>query len=182
MNKKTKAWLISASVLTALGLIIFAAVMTVCDWDFAKLGTVTYVTETYKADGDFEKISVNAETSDIEFIPADDGKCTVECFESEKVKHSVSVKDGTLVIETTDTRKWYEHICISFVKPKVSVYLPKSEYASLSVETDTGNITVPRDFSFENIGISGDTSDVDCRAAAAEERSDIGDEQRREPS
>ena len=57
MNKKTKAWLISASVLTALGLIIFAAVMTVCDWDFAKLGTVTYVTETYKADGDFEKIS-----------------------------------------------------------------------------------------------------------------------------
>ena len=168
MNKKTKAWLISASVLTALGLIIFAAVMTVCDWDFAKLGTVTYVTETYKADGDFEKISVNAETSDIEFIPADDGKCTVECFESEKVKHSVSVKDGTLVIETTDTRKWYEHICISFVQPKVSVYLPKSEYASLSVETDTGNITVPRDFSFENIGISGDTSDVDCRAAAAD--------------
>ena len=167
MNKKTKAWLISASVLVALGLIIFAAVMTVCDWDFAKLGTVTYVTDTYKADSDFDKISVNAATSDIEFIPADDGDCTVVCFESEKVKHSVSVKDGTLVIETTDIRKWYDHICISFVKPKVSVYLPKSEYASLSVETDTGNITVPRDFSFESIGISGDTSDVDCRAFAS---------------
>ena len=166
MNKKTKAWLISASVLVALGLTVFAEVMAFCDWDFAKLGTVTYVTETYKADGGFDKISVGTETADIEFLPADDGNCTVVCSESENIKHSVSVKNGTLVIETADTRKWYEYICISFVKPKVSVYLPDSEYASLSVETDTGDIAVAREFSFESIGISGDTSDVDCRAFA----------------
>lgn len=44
-------------------------------------------------------ISMNTDTADIIFALSDDGKCKVECREEENAKHSVTVKDGTLVVE-----------------------------------------------------------------------------------
>ena len=84
MSKATKAWLITASALTALGFILFAAVMTVCDWDFTKLSTVEYKTEVYNPDGEFDKISVDTDTAEIELVPSENKECKVVCFESEK--------------------------------------------------------------------------------------------------
>jgi len=92
----------------------------------------------------------------------------VVCVEDEKVKHSAKVQNRTLVIDTVDTRKWYDFIGISLGVPKMTVYLPQNEYNSLSIETDTGDITVPKDFSFKNIEIDGDTSDINCFASVSD--------------
>lgn len=162
MSKTVKIWLITAAALVALGLIFFAGVMTNYDWDFTKLSTVTYVTNTYKVHGEFDKISIHLDTTEIEFVPTEDEDCNIVCFEAENVRHSTTVQNGTLVIDTTDTRKWYDHISISLGTPKMTVYLPQNEYVSLFIETDTGNITIPKGFSFETLKIDGDTSDVDC--------------------
>lgn len=167
MNKIVKIWLIIATVFVALGLILFAGVMATYDWDFNKLSTVTYVTTTYEAKGEFDKISINVDTTEIEFVPTEDEDCSIVCFESEKVRHSAVVQNNTLVLETIDTRKWYDYICISNRAPKMTVYLPQEEYVSLFIETDTGNIIVPKDFSFEMLEIDGDTSDVDCCASVS---------------
>ena len=167
MSKATKLWLFTATALVALGLIIFAGVMASYDWDFSKLSTVTYVTNTYETNGEFDKISINVDTTEIEFVPTEEESCRIVCFEAEKVKHSATVQNGTLIIDMIDTRKWYDYICISIGTPKMTVYLPQNEYASLFIETDTGDINIPKDFTFEKIKIDGDTSEVGCFASVS---------------
>lgn len=167
MSKTTKIWLITATALVTLGAILFAGVMAQYDWDFTKLSTVTYVTNTYEVSDEFDKISINVDTTEIEFVPTENETCSIVSFEAEQVKHSATVQNGTLIISTVDTRKWYDHICISLGSPKMTVYLPQNEYASLIIETDTGDINIPKDFAFDKIEIDGDTSDVSCFAPVA---------------
>ena len=127
MSKAVKIWLTVAAALVALGVILFAVSMVANGWDFNKLGTVTYTTNIYEVDGDFKNISIDVETTKIEFAPSGNGQCKIVCFEDEKVRHSASVQNGTLTIGTVDTRKWYEHFSISFDQPKMTVYLPENE-------------------------------------------------------
>ena len=110
MSKATKIWLITAASLIVAGMIIFGGTMAVIKWDASKLLTNKYETNSHNISETFANISVNADTADILIVPSDDGSASVECYERENVKHSVSVKDGVLVIDTVDERKWYEHI------------------------------------------------------------------------
>lgn len=168
MRRAGKIWLVAAAALVALGGILFTGAMFANDWDFNKLSTTTYTTNTYEVDDDFTSISIDVETTRIEFAPADDGRCRVVCFEDEKVRHAASVRNGTLVIDTVDTRKWYEYISFTLKQPKMTVYLPQNAYDSLRIETDTGDITIPKDFTFRTLQIEGDTADVDCFASASQ--------------
>ena len=168
MKKSTAAWLITAASLILLGLVIFGSMMTVMNWDFTNLNTVKYITSTYEADQDFNNISIKADTDDIIFLPSEDGKCKIVCYEQEKIKHSVNLENETLIITKEDTRKWYEHISIMSVStPTVTVYLPKAEYASLLITSSTGDVEIPENFKFESIDISLSTGDVFCRASAS---------------
>lgn len=168
MNKTGKSWLAAAAILVLLGAVLFTVAMAASGWDLHKLGTVAYTTNTYKPGGDFENISIDVETTEIEFALSDDGECKVVCYEDEKIRHSVSVRNGTLIIHTVDTRKWYEHISVSFDAPKLTVYLPRAEYGSLTVKTHTGDITVPEGLFFDTLSIEGHTCDVSCSASAGE--------------
>ena len=167
MSKAVKMWLTAAAALVVLGVILFAGAMIASGGNLNEIGTVTYTTNTYEVDGDFKNISIDVKTTKIEFATADNGRCKIVCFEDEKVRHSASVQNGTLSIATVDTRKWYEHISLSFDQPKMTVYLPHDEYDSLMIITDTGDIAIPKDFSFDMLIIDGDTSDVDCFASAS---------------
>lgn len=167
MSGTTKSWLTTAAFLTALGLIIFAGSMAAYGWDFTRLSTVKYETNTYEVSGSFDSIAINVDTDKIEFVPSPDGICRVVCLEAEKVRHSAAVRNGTLVIDKTDTRKWYDYIGIFVGSPKITVVLPQAGYASLSIETNTGDITIPGDFAFAELTIHGDTADVDCSAAVS---------------
>ncbi len=161
MKKSTKIWLAVAAVFTLVGGVIFVTALGILGWDFEGLSTVQYVTNTYEIQGDFDKISIDVDITKIEFEPSEDDTCSIVCFEMENSRHSATVKDNTLVINTADTRKWYDYIGIfSFKTPKLTVYLPQNEYTSLFIETDTGDITIPRDFTFQSIEIEGDTADV----------------------
>ena len=65
MSKKTKIWLITASCIAIVGLIIFAGVMTAMNWDFTKLSTVKYETNTHEITEEFKGIKVDTNTADI---------------------------------------------------------------------------------------------------------------------
>jgi len=169
MRKSVKAWLIIASTLVALGLVIFAGVMSAYDWDFSKLSTVTYETNTYEVSGAFDCISIDVDITEITFVPTDEETCRIVCYETNMVKHSATVQNGLLTINTIDARKWYDHIGIFLGAPKMTVYLPKDKYADVFIETDTGDIHIPKDFSFNTLEIDGDTADVDCLASVLEE-------------
>lgn len=167
MRKTTKMWLVAAASLVVVGLILFAAVMSEYQWDFVKLSTGKYETNTYEISEKFSSLSVNTDTADIIVVLSDDGKCKVECYEEEKSKHSVTVEDGTLVIKVIDNKSWYDYIGINFGSPKITVYLPKAEYTALSITGSTGDVELPKDFKLENVDISLSTGNVDCFASAS---------------
>lgn len=168
MSKSKRTWIIIGVSLTIVGLFIFIGAIAALKFDFTMISTAKYVTNSYEADGYFNKISIDTSIADIIFVPSDDENCRVVCYEQERLKHSVTVKDQTLVIDMVDTRKWYEHIGFFFGNMKVTVYLPYKEYVSLLIDSDTGDIDIPRDFSFENIRITGATGDVTLSASASD--------------
>lgn len=168
MSRRAKIWLVIAASLVVLGLTIFAAVMTVNHWDFTKLSTAKYETNAYEVSEGFSNISMETDTADILFVPSDDGICKVICYEQKNMKHSVDVQDGTLMINAVDDREWYEYIGITLGTPKVTVYLPETEYVLLMIKESTGDVEIPKDFKFESIDISVSTGDVKSFVSASE--------------
>lgn len=168
MKKCSIKWRLAATITTVVGAVIFVGAMAVMDFDFTKLSTQKFEINTYEVNEDFDNIFVNVETAAVTFAPSDEGVCKVECVEDIKVKHSVKIQDDTLMITVNDSRKWYEYIGINFRTPKVTVYLPKDVYDSLSVETATGNIEIPDIFGFESVAVAGTTSNIVCRAQVLE--------------
>ena len=166
MNKVMKIWLIIAASLLFTGLIIFGSVMTVLGWDFKKLSTVKYETNEHGITQSFKNISIVSNTADIIFTPSEGTDVTVICHEQANLRHAVTVQDDTLTIKLTDTRRWYEYIGISFQSTTVTVYLPRAEYGALQINSHTGDVTIPQDFSFDSMDISQSTGNVTSRASA----------------
>ncbi len=168
MNKTTKAWLIAATVMVVLGVVMFAVVVAVIGGDFSKLGTVTYETVTHEIDRGFQSISIDTDTADIVIAPADDGVCRVVCYEREKVKHAVTVEDDVLTIRVADQSVW-DYIDISFETPKITVYLPEKEYESLVILQSTGDVEIARDLTFGKLTVEISTGDVTLRSDVKEQ-------------
>lgn len=166
MRKTTKIWLIIATSLVLVGCIIFGGVLCMLKWDFTKLSTVKYETNSYEINESYKNISVITDTTDIKLLPSGNGKCSVICYEQKNVKHLVEVKDDTLEIKVVDIRKWYEHIGIVFSSPKITVYLPNAQYDKLSIKENTGDVEIAKDFTFESINISTSTGSVKNYASA----------------
>ena len=72
MSKSAKKWLIAAASLVLVGAIMFAAVMTVYHWDFSRLSTEHFETNTCEISEEFSDIKLNTETADILFSISDD--------------------------------------------------------------------------------------------------------------
>ncbi|MBO5788947.1 MAG: DUF4097 family beta strand repeat protein [Clostridia bacterium] len=161
-----KIWVIIAIILVILGASIVLLAASSADWNFANLGTNKYETNTHSITQTFSAISIQTNTADIVFLPSEDGVCKVSCYENTKLKHSLTVADGVLTVNMIDERKWYDHIGIGFNSPKITVYLPQSEYTSLTIKNATGDIDIGSTFSFEHINIDLSTGDVYCAASA----------------
>lgn len=160
-----KASIIAAILLIAGAAIMIGALASV-GFDFKKLGTVKFETNTYTAEGTFDSIRIDEDIADVVFRQSEDATCRIECFESEKTSHTVAVENGTLTI-AAQKKNWTRFMDISFETPKVTIYLPEGAYRTLTVGTHTGDIDVPEWLSFESVTIQGDTSDVFCRASAS---------------
>ena len=168
MRKGTKIWLWIASGLILLGCIIWGGVMSILKWDINQLSTIKYETNQHEITDDYQNITIVSKTADITFAVSEDGKHRVICHEQVNAIHSVEVKNGDLVIELVDTRKWYEHIGISFQAPKITVYLPQRAYGKLSIQASTGDICLPEDFAFESADIAVSTGDIALFSSVAE--------------
>lgn len=168
METKTKVWLIIAVSLVLTGCYLFTGVMSKLNWDFTKLSTFKYETNVYEISESFEHISINTNTAEIIFTVSDSENLKVECYEAEMLKHSVTVEENTLVINTIDNRAWYDYIGISLGSPKITISLPTTEYRSLFINEHTGDIEIPDSFTFTDADITASTGDVNFNTSASE--------------
>ncbi|MBQ4263284.1 MAG: DUF4097 family beta strand repeat protein [Bacilli bacterium] len=102
--------------------------------------TVKLETNEYEIKETFENIKIITDTADIDFVLSENLNTLIICEEHKNIKHSVNVKENTLLVEVNDNRKWYEHIGIS--TSKITIYLSKNEYDEFIMESDTGNIRI----------------------------------------
>ncbi len=166
MSKATKIWLIVAACLVLVGLIFFGVVIKMIGWDFRSLGTSEYQTKTHEITENFNGIHIATIADDISFVPSNGEGCRVECYTTENTRHSVKVENDTLIINTVRKTMWYEFISINFDTPKITVYLPKTQYDLLFIEEDTGDVNVPNDFTFKETDITLTTGDVNFYATS----------------
>lgn len=163
MRNHTKVWLIVAGALILAGGLLFTFALSRCNWDFSNLSSIQLESTTHEITGSFRNIVIDTDRADILFIPSTDDICRVSCLEKETAKHTVEIREDALTIENHSRVNF---IGISPPQPKITVYLPLREYAALTVHAVTGDVTLPREFSFASIDISGTTGDISVKASA----------------
>ncbi|MBQ9030214.1 MAG: DUF4097 family beta strand repeat protein [Parasporobacterium sp.] len=162
--RKHRKLLITAIVLLIAGAVICGASFAGLGFSVKALASGNYVTNSYEITEEFRSISVQGDTEEIVFAPSEDGTCKVVCFEDEQEPHQVRVEKETLLIDRQNSRKWKINF---FSEPEtITVYLPETVYGDLVVDADTGNVTVPDDFTFDSIQVKLDTGNIDLSASA----------------
>ena len=164
MKTKRMIWTIIAVGLIGLGFLTFLIAAALMRFDLTQINTVDFVTNTYTVAEDFTDISIEGAECDINLEFTNDSACRVVCTEGEKITHSVSVQNDTLIVTRHDNREWYDNIGIYWGKISVTVYLPKAQYNSLYVKCVSGDINVPRTFTFENADISNNSGEINFYA------------------
>ena len=167
MSKRTKGWLIAAISLILIGCILFVGVMTMLNWNFGKLSTDKYETNTHAVTEAFTNLSIIVDTADVVFAPSTDDTVSVVCYEETKAKHAVSVEGDTLVIKVAEEVKWHQRLGFHWDTAKITVYLPAGVYGTLKIKATTGDVTVPKGFSFASVDISVTTGDITCFAVVS---------------
>lgn len=159
MKKSTAIWLITASAIILFGLLLLVFAMSLDGWSFDKREEAIY-----EISEDFTDISITLDTDDIFFTPSPDGTKKVVCLENKNLEHTVTVEGGTLKIGLEDKRKWYNYI-FNFGETSLTVYLPENEYASLSIDSDTSDVSIPNNFKFRRIDVELSTGNLRCYAS-----------------
>lgn len=72
-----------------------------------------------------------------------------------------------MVIQSADPGGWYAQVGLYFDTPKITVYLPESQYRTLTVTGSTGAIELPEAFTFERAEITSSTGNVVFCAAVS---------------
>lgn len=161
MKKQTKRNLLVAASLFVAGCVLFTAVMFLLRWDFTKLATVTFETNTHSVTDAYTHIAVVADTADVTFVLTDDTTTKVVCHEESGIQHMVSVQEDTLTIQAVNQEKWYERIGIQLDSPTITVYMPKGTYGSLTATVTTGDITATNMTFTGDITVTVTTGDID---------------------
>ena len=167
MKGAFKGAIIVAICLLLLGGGLFAGMMAMMNWDFLRLSDEDYQTIEYELEGAFGNISMDTDTADLFFLPAEGETCRVVCYEKKDDPHKVEVVEDTLQISAEKEDRFRFHWGISFKSPKITVYLPKKEYDTIFIKGSTGDIELPEDFDFESIDIALSTGDVRLGASAS---------------
>lgn len=172
MKTSTRNWIIAAVCLIVIGLIVFVIAAAAQGFDFKKLQPAEMEDVTYPIEGEFTKIDINVDVSDVELRISEDGTARAECRETEKLRHNIEVSEGTLRIVSRSTSSFLDSIFNfgTLRGPRLTVYLPKAEYDSLTVDTDTGKVTAAESFSFGEVNIKGDTGSVKLSGVAVSGR------------
>lgn len=157
MRNIGKLMLKTALVLFIIGSLLFTISMSINGWDFTKLSSYRFETNTHQITEEFKNISIDTDTADITFIHSNENKIVLK--EYEDCNHSISVDNDTLKISYSVKDNWYKNF-ISFGEPLITIYLTEIEYENLNIKEATGDIRISNDFKIKNVDIKASTGDV----------------------
>lgn len=167
MKKSKKIAIIIAVIMIFVGFALAMGATVMLGFDIKELNTLTFETNSYSVEEAFTNISIDGAECNVSLVKSEDGICNVVCHESDKITHTVEVKDGTLSITRRDNRKWYENIGVYWGDMDIEIYLPESEYDALYVKTLSGDIAIPEAFHFGDTEVQSTSGNVDFTASVS---------------
>lgn len=153
-----KIWIIVAVSLIIFGGLILTVTACAANPNFNTLFGNELEEKKAEVTDNFNGIELHTDVADITLTRSEGGKCEIISNDHKKIEYSAFVENDVLKIKTVDARKWYERIFNSRT-PSLTVYLPKSEFSSLTIDESTGNITAAS-FDFGNVDIKLSTGNV----------------------
>ncbi len=123
--------------------------------------TGKWVKNTYEINESFSNIQVDVSSSEVQIAKATNGVCKVVCEEREKVKHILSVENGSLTVSEKDDRAWYDHVGFFFGEMKITLYLPEKEYESAVISTASGDIEIGGGFTFTDMRLESSSGEIE---------------------
>lgn len=156
MKKTAIAILIAVLVVAIGGALVFAGLSAV-HHDFKRLDRTEYSKSTYELSEPFREMDIRGYTADVDIVAGEGDTRKVTVFESDWEKYTVQVQDGRLIIRPVDQEKsrWFL-FGFRFKGPRITLTLPKAEYASLQVELNTGDLSI-RDLDIETVLVNLNT-------------------------
>lgn len=149
-----------------LGAAIAFSGMAMLGFDFAKLLTNKYQTETVYIDDPFDAVAIDTAEHDIRFAFSEDDRCKLVYTAAQNLYCRTEVKDGTLHVMRTDARKWYMRIGFFYGDLDLTIYLPKSMYGEFYAKTLSGNIEIPDGFLVNRVTLKTTSGDVTFASSA----------------
>jgi len=165
MKKSASIALIVAAVCLVAGIAlvgVFAGLSK--DLTFGQMVEQTVVEEyeiaTEKFSGEFDRISIIESEAEVELIRSDVGNPRIEYSVVKDRDYIVTVEDGILDIRVDDRRSSFINFNIVYKAMTLKVYLPEDEYESLVIDSSSGKVIVPADFTFGKCGIECSSGSV----------------------
>ena len=168
MKVKLIITIVVAAALIFIGIAVAACGFAMSGFDIKKLTTDPEVTNYVTPEQDFDSIIIDATTADLKILPSTDGQCKIDLVERENLYFMPSVENGILTINEIDDRKWYEYIGIGWGNMSITLYLPKEQYDSLTVELTTGRAQIDSGLEFGKVDVKATTGSVKCEAKVTE--------------
>ncbi len=139
MSKGTVIALVIAGVMVTAGLALGAVVMAT-----GLSGAEARYTKKVTTVDSPAALTVSTADEDVHILPAEDGVCRVETWESDKLTFAVETDGVTLSVREIDERTWLDRVGIDFdwLRGKqrgVTVYVPAT-LDTLTVETYSGSV------------------------------------------
>jgi DUF4097 and DUF4098 domain-containing protein YvlB len=162
--KKSNVAIIVAVCLIFVGSAILFAGLIAADFNFDDFASEQFEETANLVEGSFEHISVSTQIHTIELIKSDNGECKIIYDKNDNFKLEYVITDNTLTLKIIDDREWYDYIGIFTEKATLTLYLPESKYQSLSVVTNTGDVTIPGTLAFTYATIAASTGSINISA------------------
>ena len=165
MNKGALAAIIVGSIVLTIGSAILVGCLVANNTKNSNIITKEYEVEQ------FHNIEIDLDEADLEFVATTDGTRKVVCEERKKQYHEVKVEGDTLHIEGFNYTKWYEHIFSIGKSMKVTVYAPAQLFNEANIDSSTGNITIPNDFTFSKLNVVLSTGNMNINTIVTDDAS-----------
>lgn len=172
-HRFTKIFVVCGLIVLTAALVLFIAGMSAANWDFSKLSTVQYSVLTFEqTDESIQSIDVRYQNADIAVtISPDAEKIAVKYpvrtdADGEQAAVTLKAENGTLYLTESDDN--FQPVSWFFGSvPPVEIVLPAAEYASLHLQTDTGDIRVSGLSAAQDIILQTDTGDIELSGISA---------------
>ncbi|MCR5830414.1 MAG: DUF4097 domain-containing protein [Lachnospiraceae bacterium] len=126
---------------------------------------VNYVDITEEPVGMYENVVINTSSEDVRLYLTD-GKTRVDAHIDDNRKLTTNIGNDSLEINITDKNKIRLSL-IGYENSYINVYLSKADFkGSLNVKTSSGNIEIPKDFTFKGVILGSSSGDIvsECTA------------------